>query len=193
MIGDYICDFLENSASDNKIVDFWYNYLKCRVSPRMPAGLYNASMAVLNSFGEAQNYPTLKKLSQNDTIYNMAIMPEINNLENHNGSFKGQIIKLQGKGFGLDPNKIKVFLDHRLPCKVISADNENIVCELMEDTLNISQQIKNSSFFIGGSGVDYRKFRLNGENVVQMKAMKNFPSNYLSRNLMWELETPSNT
>lgn len=149
-------------------------------------------MVVSDSFGASQNYPTLKKLSANDTVYNMAIMPIIDSISSSRGSRKGQILTIRGRGFSMNANIMKVSLDHQLECNVINVTSVSIVCELKEDVANLAINYKNITTFVGGSGADYRKYRLNGESVTQMKLMKGFPDNYVFKDRYFELETPQN-
>ena len=158
----------------------------------MIAGIYNASMSVLDSFGASQNYPTLRILSQINSVFNMAVIPIIESISSANGSKKGQILTIKGKGFTSDPKMMQILWDHRLICEVISVDQNTIVCSLQEDVDNFAEGSKDKTEFIGGCGVEYRKFVLSGESVSQMKNMKDFPNNYVYKNNYFELETPSN-
>ena len=123
----------------------------------------------------------------NDTIYNMAITPVIQGISSNIGSRLGQIITIWGKGF--QGNRVEVWLDHRVGCQITYLDNEKIECILKADQVG---GMSNVTEFIGGSGLDYRKYSLLGQNVVQMKLLKGFPNGYIYRNNFLEMETPEN-
>lgn len=191
-IGDYLCDILSNSDSDNNIYDFWYSYVKCRVSPLMPSGLYMASMSVIDGYGDSQRNPTLRKISRDNVEYNMAVIPIVESLSSYSGSRKGQIISIKGRGFNMNANFTRVSVDNQLDCVILSITIDTIVCELQEDLQNIAQNLMKRTVFAGGSGADYRKFKLSGETVSQMKATNGFPENYVYKDRYFELETPQN-
>ena len=97
------------------------------------------------SKGLSKNLPNFQGIDLNGNLYDFRCIPIIRSISTNVGSPKGQLLKINGYGFGDISNVTVIAGDY--PCNVLYADTYDITCKVDVNALN-------QSYFIKGSGIE---------------------------------------
>jgi len=147
-IGPYRCAM--NTLYDEQlptILNSGPTTIQCNVG-NIPAGYYSVSLHNLQNSGNAKVYPSAYACDENWNPFSFVVNPSITSINSNTGSPSGQIITIQGAGFGEDPTTVTASLDQQ-PCTVLSVTSGQLVCQL--GPYNVPQ----ASNYIGNAGLDW--------------------------------------
>ncbi len=65
--------------------------------------------------------------------YHLRVHARIDSISTNDGSLKGNVIEILGKGFGIDKNNVQVEIGS-LPIEILELSNERILAKVLEDS-----------------------------------------------------------
>lgn len=162
---DYLCDiFLDTLNPDADMDTGSYQNVYCDVSGTVPAGLYNLTMKT--KIGNPYNqYSSFQVKADTAESYHLMVLPEVTGVSSNEGSAKGQILTIEGNGFGKSAQDIRVSIGQNsqnqtgVACDVLSATNTQLSCRVREGLLDTTDQSYSAGF-----GARYTRYQFRSDN-----------------------------
>ena len=143
-----------------------YRFVECTVPDNMEMG--NFKFKTKDSHAKGYSINQINSFaydeSKNWESYQFQVRPQISKISASKTLKTGQVIEIEGVGFGHDISKLKIQLDHQVECRVIRAEGSKVTCILDSFTQDFSDKIYKGSaglirewrgYFVEGLEEDY--------------------------------------
>ena len=166
MIGDKNCILSEEALTTQNNLHYWYTRsIPCKSPETLAVGDYAVSVTGDNGTGFSlplHSSFNFKVDSENEK-YNLRVHPKIYKLSSNKGFLTGQIVTVQGQGFGTDLSKIELKLGDVI-CKatkvwseVRTVEVEGIFADVKDEFITCEMQSTSAEptnkIFKGGAGL----------------------------------------
>lgn len=162
---DYLCDiFLESLNPDSDMDTGAYQNVYCDVSSTIPAGLYNLTMKtrIGNPYNHYHSYQITAETAE---AYQLMVLPEVRAVSAHTGSSKGQVLTIDGNGFGSSASDVRVSIGQNnanqsgLGCDVLEVSNTRLRCRVREGLLDEAD-----TSYTAGFGARFTRYQFRADN-----------------------------
>ena len=133
-------------------------YMECSLPESIPTGIHNSV-----EFFDSSKYGFNKVAPQGDNYdvannfdrYHLRVRAKVTGMSSSSGYTEGQVISIDGVGFGKDADKVRVRLNSQVDCHVMRVRNDQIQCRLGQ----VDSQFSNVVFKGGpGLAIEYSSY-----------------------------------
>lgn len=169
-IGGHICD--SSNFQRNMRYHHYDEYVECKIHDDVEVGNHDLLLSTSSRAGFANIYESANGYDyKTSEKFNVKVHPRIDSVSNNEGFKAGQIIEIEGKGFGSEVGNVQVEYDG-LKTEILRVDSNSILVEIKNDDRDKDNLDK---VFLGGAGLKHN-FVPNFSNINQYLKSADYPN-----------------